>query len=60
MYVSSIRQLLPTGRSRMRNQHWQQLDDLAVHNRIIDRNAELSHHVFEVPQAKRIGYLPAH
>jgi hypothetical protein len=27
---------------------------------MIDRNATLSHHVFKMPQAQRIGHVPAH
>src|SRR5882762_5957912 len=41
-------------------QYRQQLDGPAVHSRMIDRYAALSHHLFEVPQAQRIGHVPAH
>lgn len=41
-------------------QYRQQLDCPAVHSRMIGRNATLSHHFFEVPQAQRIGHKLAH
>jgi hypothetical protein len=41
-------------------QYRQQLDGPAVHGRMIDRNAALSHHFFEVSQAQRVGHVPTH
>jgi glycine/D-amino acid oxidase-like deaminating enzyme len=32
----------------------------SVHSRMIDRNAALSHHFFDVSQAQRVGSIPAH
>jgi hypothetical protein len=67
-----MRQFLPTGRLRRRNAFSSTGNSLtapAVHGRIpqgnfvrgvIDRNAAPSHHVFEVPQAQRVGHVPAH
>jgi len=41
-------------------QYRQQLDCPAVHGQMIDRSSALSHHLFQMTQAQRIGHVPAH
>lgn len=40
-------------------QHRQQIDGLAVHGQMIDRDAVFDHHFFKVPQARRICRVQA-
>jgi hypothetical protein len=55
MYVSSIRQILPTGRLRR-----QQLERPSMHGRMIDADSTLGDHLFNMTQAQRIGNVPAY
>jgi hypothetical protein len=36
------------------------LDGPAINGRVIDLHAVLCHHLFDVPQAQRVGGVPAH
>src|SRR5450631_4817125 len=41
-------------------QHRDELDDTAVHRGMIDEQAALLHHLFEIAQTQRVGDVPPH
>ena len=49
--------LLSTANSGERRQH---LGGPPVNGRVIDRHATFGHHLLQMPQAQRVGYVPAH
>src|SRR6266850_1922770 len=56
MYVSSMRQLIPTGRLQ-----WGTiLQDPAVDRRVVDGHAALLHQCFDMPITQGIRHIPAH
>jgi hypothetical protein len=65
MYVSSNLQLLPTApmprlrfRFRKASSSRNQPDDPAVNRGMIDEQAALLHHLFEIAQTQRVGDVP--
>src|SRR5450631_837795 len=68
MYVSSNLQRLPTTPkprfalpfTKGLLQHRNQLDDPAVNGGMIDEQAALLHHLFEIAQTQRVGDIPPH
>src|SRR5258706_5974327 len=72
MYVSSIRQLFPTGRLRLRNAFSSTGNSLSAQRctveshkgdflrGVINADPTLSDHFFNVPQTQRIGDIPAY